>query len=76
MSGEPEYQDTPVGRLPVGPASDAALAAAAASSNGDGPPAEPPPDRRAVLRRAVPAVAAVTGVAITAAVVLWRRSHP
>ena len=75
-----EYQDTRVGRLPVGPAADAALAAAA--TNGASPMRERrsaevldlgAASRGAVLKRVVPA-SAVALVAITA-IVVWRKSH-
>jgi uncharacterized protein len=77
-----EYEETAVGRLPKGPAADAALAAAA-ERNGA---AQPAPARRAadvldlgaasrdaVLRRVVPVAAAVAGAAI--AFILWRRNN-
>jgi carbon monoxide dehydrogenase subunit G len=77
-----EYQETAVGRLPVGPAADAALAAAATSAV---PAARPPRERRsadvldlgaasrgAVLKRLVPVLAAALAAAI--AIVVWRRS--
>jgi carbon monoxide dehydrogenase subunit G len=80
-----DYEETAVGRLPKGPAADAALAAAAASA---GRPHSqrraPSPPRRsadvldlgaasrgAVLKRAVPV--AVAAAALGAAVVVWRR---
>jgi uncharacterized protein len=76
-----EYQDTAVGRLPRGPAADAALRAAAATGSG------PRPQRRsaevldlgaasrgAVLKRLVPAVVLALAAIIVA--VLWRRSRP
>jgi hypothetical protein len=72
------YEETAVGRLPVGPAADAALAAVAR------PPARErrtadvldlgAASRGAVLKRALP-VAAAAAAAVTA-VVLWRRNHP
>lgn len=75
------YEDTPVGRLPTGPAADAALAAAGTRS------ARPPRSRRteevldlgeisraAVLRRAVPAAAVITAV-LGALVALRARSR-
>jgi hypothetical protein len=62
------YEDTPVGRLPTGPAADAALAAAATS--GGATPGEP---RTSGRRRAL-AVALVAGVlGAAAAVALSRR---
>jgi hypothetical protein len=65
------YQETAVGRLPVGPAADAALAAAAA-----GAPERPPADvgavPRAALKRLLPALAAALAIAI--AIVVRRRS--
>jgi carbon monoxide dehydrogenase subunit G len=74
------YDDTPIGRLPTGPAGDAALASAAAASPARARPArERPSDdvldlgeisRGAVLRRLVPAVALVA--AVTAGAVAWR----
>jgi hypothetical protein len=73
------YEETAVGRLPVGPAADAALAAAAA-----GRPAAAPRERRtadvldlgaasrgAVLKRVVPAV--VAAAAVAGAVIAWKR---
>ncbi len=74
-----EYEQTAVGRLPVGPAADAALAAAAAAR----PPAPPRPrptadvldlgaaSRGAVLKRALPA--AVAAAAALGAIIAWRR---
>ena len=73
------YQDTRVGRLPIGPAADAALAAAA--SNGAAPRRERrsaevldlgAASRGAVLKRVAPAGAAAL-IAITA-IVVWRKS--
>ncbi len=78
-----EYHDTAVGRLPVGPAADAALAAADGTAGA--PAARPARERRsadvldlgaasrgAVLKRLVPALAAVLAVAI--AIVVRRRT--
>ena len=72
------YDETPVGRLPTGPAADAALAAAAAAQ-----PAARPRTRRsdevldlgevsraALLKRVVPAAVLLTGA--VAALFLWR----
>jgi uncharacterized protein len=78
-----EYQDTAVGRLPRGPAADAALSAAAVA--GSGRQRQPPrrsaevldlgaASRGAVLKRLVPAVALALAAII--ATVLWRRSRP
>ena len=74
------YDETPVGRLPTGPAGDAALAAVAAAPAGEQrPPRARPSDdvldlgeisRAAVLKRLVP-VATVVAAAIGAALV-WR----
>ena len=74
------YDDTPVGRLPTGPAGDAALAAAQATSAAPARPrrARPSDDvldlgeisRDAVLKRLVPAVV-LTGMAVAGALV-WR----
>ncbi len=79
-----EYQETAVGRLPVGPAADAALAAAATTPG----PAAPRPTRArrsaevldlgaasrgAVLTRLVPAVAAALAAVI--AIVVWRSKN-
>jgi carbon monoxide dehydrogenase subunit G len=79
-----EYEETAVGRLPVGPAADAALAAAAATPV----PAAPRPTRArrsaevldlgaasrgAVLKRLVPAVAAA--LAAVLAIVVWRSKN-
>ena len=73
------YEDTPVGRLPTGPAADAALAAAAA---GRGRPARKRPTddvldlgeigRSAVLKRAVPVAAVVAAILV---VLLLRRAR-
>jgi carbon monoxide dehydrogenase subunit G len=76
------YDETPVGRLPTGPAGDSALAAAAVAAGTAG--SRPPPARRAdevldlgelsrgaVLKRAVPAV--VAAAAVIAGVLAWRR---
>ena len=62
-----EYHDTAVGRLPRGPAADAALAAAALSEGRA-------PDRH-VATRLLPAAAAAALAALVA-IVLWRRSTP
>ena len=72
------YEETPVGRLPTGPATDAALAAAGA---GQAPsPRSRPTDevldlgeisRGAVLKRAIPpALLATAAIAVLA---VWRR---
>jgi carbon monoxide dehydrogenase subunit G len=76
------YDETPVGRLPTGPAGDSALAAAAASAERAAP--QPRALRRseevldlgeisraAVLKRAVPAVAALA--ALAGGLLAWRR---
>ncbi|HZB74817.1 MAG TPA: SRPBCC family protein [Solirubrobacteraceae bacterium] len=78
-AGALQYERTAVGRLPKGPAADAAVAAAAA-----GRPAAAPRERRtadvldlgaasrgAVLKRAVPV--AVAAAAALGAVIAWRR---
>jgi carbon monoxide dehydrogenase subunit G len=79
-----EYHETAVGRLPVGPAADAALAAAATASQ----PAAPrsarvrrsaevldlgAASRGAVLKRLVPAAAAALAAVI--AIVVWRSKN-
>ncbi|MEA2382521.1 MAG: hypothetical protein QOH72_2492 [Solirubrobacteraceae bacterium] len=70
-----EYQETAVGRLPVGPAADAALAAAAVGaperSSADVPEVGAAA-RGAPLKRLAPALAA--GLAIAIAIAVWRRS--
>jgi len=74
-----EYEDTAVGRLPKGPAADAALAAAAAGGRATRPRERRTAEvldlgaasRGAVLKRAVP-VAAAAAAAI-GAVIIWRR---
>jgi uncharacterized protein len=82
LGGEPaiDYEETAVGRLPKGPAADAALAAAAASAQSSSPPRERrsadvldlgAASRGAVLKRAVPVAAAAA--AIGAVIVVWRR---
>jgi hypothetical protein len=75
------YEETPVGRLPTGPAGDAALAAAKAApaARGRSSRARPSDDvldlgeisRGAVLRRLVPAAALVA--AAIAGALAWRR---
>jgi hypothetical protein len=65
------YQETAVGRLPVGPAADAALAAVAARAP-EPPPADVGAVPRAVLTRLLPALAAALAIAI--AIVVRRRS--
>ena len=74
-----EYRDTAVGRLPVGPAADAALAAAAETRAAadaravlDAPPAAEMPARGRITRRLLPALAGVAAAAV--AIVVWRRS--
>jgi uncharacterized protein len=72
------YDETPVGRLPTGPAADAALAAARA---GQAPSSRSRPtdavldlgevSRGAVLRRAIPPT--LIAAAAIAALVVWRR---
>jgi carbon monoxide dehydrogenase subunit G len=79
-----EYHETAVGRLPVGPAADAALAAAAKTPE----PSAPRPARErqsaevldlgaasrgAVLKRLVPAVAGALAAVI--AIVVWRSKN-
>jgi len=72
------YDETPVGRLPTGPAADAALAAAAAGAPAPGPRVRRSDDvldlgevsRTALLKRVVPAAAVLAG-AVTALLV-WR----
>lgn len=73
------FDDTPVGRLPTGPAGDAALAAATGAPAG--PPAaaaaaEPPPppsrSRRAVVRRTAVAAGAAALAAALAGFALVR----
>jgi carbon monoxide dehydrogenase subunit G len=82
------YDETPVGRLPTGPAADAALAAAAATAAGGAGAAGRAPARRArpaaevldlaeisraaILKRALP-VAAVIAAGVAALVVLRAR---
>ena len=72
-----------MGRLPVGPAADAALAAAAMKSGAEAAPARPArrsadvldlgaASRGAVLKRLVPALGAALAAAV--AIVIWRRS--
>ncbi len=79
-----DYQDTAVGRLPVGPAADAALAAAATTSGAEAAPARPArrsadvldlgaASRGAVLKRARPRASA-RPLAAAVAIVVWRRS--
>ncbi len=71
-----EYEETPVGRLPKGPAADAALAAARATP---APRERPTADvldlgaasRGAVLKRALPV--AVAAAAALGAVIAWRQ---
>jgi carbon monoxide dehydrogenase subunit G len=73
------YDETPVGRLPTGPAGDSALAAAAGVADARPPAARRADDvldlgelsRGAVLKRAVPAAAAV--VVVVGALLAWRR---
>ena len=79
-----EYEDTEVGRLPVGPAGDAALAAAGANAGANDVAAAPGPrrsaevldlgaaSRGAIARRALPALAAAGAAA---ALVVLRRSR-
>src|SRR3954451_17197610 len=75
-----EYQDTAVGRLPRGPAADAALAPGALGGPAADPagPVErdhrPAPVRAAAVRRVAPVAAALAALAATIAIVLWRRS--
>jgi uncharacterized protein len=78
------YDETPVGRLPTGPAGDSALAAAARGADGGRSVAQARSrragevldlgelSRGAVLKRAVPAAAAIGAVA--AGLILWRRA--
>jgi hypothetical protein len=72
-----EYQETAVGRLPVGPAADAALAAAAVGAPAPERSSADLPEvgaaaRGAALKRLAPALAA--GLAIAIAIAVWRRS--
>jgi hypothetical protein len=70
------FDDTPVGRLPTGPAADSALAAAA--QRADRPPATvaPAASRRGVaVRRAVAAAAVALGTAALAAALRARRGR-
>ena len=68
-----EYQETVVGRLPVGPAADAALAAAAETRAAAAERrAADTPARCGVIRRLLPALAGLAAAAV--ALVLWRRS--
>jgi hypothetical protein len=68
-----EYQETVVGRLPVGPAADAALAAAAETRAAAAERrAADTPARCGVTRRLLPALAGLAAAAV--ALVLWRRS--
>jgi carbon monoxide dehydrogenase subunit G len=80
------YDETPVGRLPTGPAADSALAAAAPAATSPGGPTPPSRTRRAdevldlgeisrgaVLKRALPAAALIAGVAAALLVVRARR---
>jgi hypothetical protein len=74
------YEDTPVGRLPTGPAADAALAAAAAHGPAPGshPSATLPPDGRrgeprAAWRRPALRMAAAGALGVAAAAVVARR---
>ena len=76
-----EYEDSAVGRLPKGPAADAALAAGAAGRRLAAAPRERrtadvldlgAASRGAVLKRAVP-VAVAAAAAVGAAVIVWRR---
>ena len=72
-----DYEETAVGRLPKGPAADAALAAAAAAAPSPSPRRSADvldlgaASRGAVLKRAVPV--ALAAAALGAAVVVWRR---
>jgi hypothetical protein len=72
-----DYEDTPVGPLPIGPAGDAALAGAAVRAARDGRRRSADvldlgaASRAAVARRLLPALAAVSAAL---AVLLWRRS--
>jgi hypothetical protein len=74
-----DFDETPVGRLPTGPAADAALAAAArrpdrAPATVD--PAAPAPGARHVAgRRVVGAVGAVIGAVAVAAALRARRGR-
>jgi hypothetical protein len=65
------HDETPVGRLPTGPAGDAALAAAAAGRPASD--ARPSASRGAVVKRAVPVAAAAMAVAAAAVAVLRAR---
>ena len=65
------YEDTPVGRLPTGPAGDAALAAAAGGAPAPAPASAP--GERAALRPALALAAGALGAAAAAVVVLRAR---
>jgi hypothetical protein len=73
------YDETPVGRLPTGPAGDSALAAAADGAERPAHPAQRRADevldlgeisRAAVLKRVAPAVAGVA--AVIGGLIVWR----
>jgi carbon monoxide dehydrogenase subunit G len=64
------YEDTPVGRLPTGPAADAALAATAGMRRADEVLDLGEIARGALLKRAVPAAAALATAAT--ALLVWR----
>jgi hypothetical protein len=74
------YDETPVGRLPTGPAGDSALAAAAAGAERPAHPAQRRAhdvldlgeiSRGAVLKRVVPAAGALA--AVIGGLLVWRR---
>jgi hypothetical protein len=71
------FDDTPVGRLPTGPAADAALAAAAPRPDRAPATVDPaaPADgaRHVAVRRVAAAVAAVVGAVAVAAALRARR---
>jgi hypothetical protein len=68
-----EYHDTAVGRLPRGPAADAALAAAALSSPAEVAAPDAEAARGAGLARLVPVLVAAA-LAAAIAILAWRRS--
>jgi hypothetical protein len=72
-AGALEYHDTAVGRLPRGPAADAALAAAAHSSAAEVPAPRVAAAPGAGLGRLVPVLCAVA-LAAAIAILAWRRS--
>jgi hypothetical protein len=70
------FDDTPVGRLPTGPAADAALAAAAQRPDRGPASVEPAASRRGVaVRRAIAAAAVALGAAAVASALRARRER-